>query len=398
VRDGLPAARPEFEALAAGSPAARWTWRAAAVLQGCGVLTGGEALLWPAEDTRGGFAPRPAAPLGAKDAERARDDAIAYLVRTQRPDGTWAVPMSFAGGPPSSMNLAVTAIAGSALLRHRGSPGVNSVLFLAEEALLHSLPRLEREHDAVFDYTVWAQIFALRFLADASRGAGPARAEKLRAAASDLAHALRRGRQSNGGWSYVDLSRAGASADNSISFVTAAAVLALIEAREAGVKDGSDMVSPAADLVESLRHDGAVFGYQTATAGVAAPTEAALRGPLCAYALRRAGRAKDTADLEAAFRALAGVQQAFLKETGKPLCHTAPDATSGYYVLYGLRFAAEASAELPEPARAAARRDVLETVLKLRRDDGSFCDFPSIGPAYGTAMALDALDRLIEKR
>jgi hypothetical protein len=33
-------------------------------------------------------------------------------------------------------------------------------------------------------------------------------------------------------------------------------------------------------------------------------------------------------------------------------------------------------------------------VLRLRRDDGSFCDFPPVGPAYGAAQAPAALDLL----
>jgi len=392
VRAGVAAVKPELESIAADHPDSRWAWRAAALALGRGVATGAESVVWPAADVRDAAKARPYVAAAAKDAERAAADAVAYLLRTQRDDGTWPVPMAFTPDPTGPMTVAVASIAGQALLARRGRPDVDAAVERARDAVLRARPRLAKTRDSLFDYTVWARAFALRFLAACAKTEPPAPAARTRDAAAEIARALAADQAPSGGWSYVHLESAGASADNSISFTTAAALLALLDAADAGVAVDAKSVARSADLVASLRRADGTWAYQTATPGIADATEAALRGPLCALALRRAGRAKDAGDAAAVEAALVARLGASLAEAGKSLCHTAPDGVSAYYLLFGLRHAAEAFSGLPKDA--AARRAVVDAVLRLRRDDGSFCDFPPVGPAYGTAAALTALDLL----
>jgi hypothetical protein len=69
------------------------------------------------------------------------------------------------------------------------------------------------------------------------------------------------------------------------------------------------------------------------------------------------------------------------------LCHTGPEGTASYYLLYGARFAAEAAAG----ASAEVKRALVKDVLSFRCADGGFLDSPVEGRTYGTGMALIAL-------
>jgi hypothetical protein len=73
---------------------------------------------------------------------------------------------------------------------------------------------------------------------------------------------------------------------------------------------------------------------------------------------------------------------------------TPPPPTSSGAKLDYKQEKALADEDFPAEGRGEARRILLDAVLRIRREDGSFCDFPPAGPAYGTAMALEALDLL----
>ena len=49
---------------------------------------------------------------------------------------------------------------------------------------------------------------------------------------------------------------------------------------------------------------------------------------------------------------------------------------------------------LPEAERGPLRAAIREVLLSARLDDGSFQDMPSLGRAYGSAMALATLEAL----
>jgi hypothetical protein len=390
VREGVAAVRPELEKIVADHPDDRWAQRAAALALGHGLATGAESVVAPDVSVRDAAKPRPY--VASTDAARAAAEAVAYLLRTQRDDGTWPAPMAFAPDPTGPVTVAVTAIAGHALLARRGRPDVDAAVERARDAVLRARGRLAATRETLFDYTVWARAFALRFLVASAKTAPPDVAARSRDVAAEIARSLAADQAAGGGWSYVHLEGAGATADNSISFTTSAVLLALVDAKDAGVAVDAKSIARAADLLVSMRRADGKWRYQTATPDVADATEAALRGPLCTLALRRAGRAKDAGDCADVASALVARLDASLSEAGKSLCHTAPDGVSAYYLLFGLRHAAEAFADLPKDA--PARRAVVDAVLRLRRDDGSFCDFPPVGPAYGTAVALTALDLL----
>jgi hypothetical protein len=72
--------------------------------------------------------------------------------------------------------------------------------------------------------------------------------------------------------------------------------------------------------------------------------------------------------------------------------HAGPDAQGCHYLFFDYAHAALAEASLP--ADRETRVKLLHLVMDCRQSDGSFLDTPLMGRAYGTAMALIALDAL----
>ncbi len=324
------------------------------------------------------------APLPLAKLEESREGAIRFLLGAQLADGSWITPANLSSENPA-FSIAATAIAGASLLPFRDRKEVAAALGRAVERVLaaRSARELDRQPLAFgFGYAVWGRIFALRFLARCSAaGVGPA--GRLAEAMDALAGELAREQTPGGGWSYFG--------GMDLSFVTAAAVLALVEARERGAKVPPDVLRRGLDCVEGARGPKGEFRY--ARGGGEPGAQAGLRSPLGALALLRGGRG-DAEGVRRGLEHYLGHRLSARKERGKALCHTSPDGTAAYYLLYGYAFAAEALETLPAADREPFRRALVEDVLQARREDGGFADFPATGPAYGTGMALAAMARL----
>lgn len=379
---GLEAVRGEVLQLARSHPDDRWAWRAAALLVGQGMATGIDRAAWHAEERLSAARVVPFAPL--RDARRAEHDALAFLLRTQLPDGSWPVPLALPA-PTGPTAVAATAVVGFALLAHRDRPGVPAALERAFEFVVEHLPGARSE--ALFDQGVWGQTFSLRFLAACAELRFGER-ERVGAAMQDLVDELARGRLPDGGWAYFRLE---GSEGVAISFVTAVVVCALLEARAAGARVEDGLIGSGADLVAAARRVPGEYRYFGPSAPQILPeAEAAFRGPLCALALERAGRGSPE-EIQAALDLYLSHRGQGLAERGKTLCHTSPAGLASYYLLFGCAFAAEALERLPLRARARYRAALLEDVLALRTADGGFCDSPILGRHYGAGMALRAL-------
>lgn len=378
---GLEAIVPILQKLCDEHPGSRWAWRGAALL----LKLAGDDPRWP--ETAKLEACNQSEFEAAKDAKVAAGRAVAFLLTTQQPDGSWLSPMSLGS---DSTTAAITALAGEALLPLRER---KDALAAVEAALKYVLAaKLETNREKLFDYTIWGQIFTLRFLARC-RLADVGDKAVINAAMQRLVESMAEGRHASGGWAYV---RIAGQDDNPIGFVTAAALLALREAQGAGANVPAEMFSKAAVVLERLANPNGSFGYMWAS-GIGEDkkqAEASLRSPLYAYALMREKRAEG-ATLRKALDVYLKHHEHTRKERGKGLCHTGQEGTASYYLLFGYQFAAEALAFLPEKDRAPFKKALVEDVLSLHCADGSFTDNAMIGRTYGAAMAVQTL-RLLE--
>lgn len=400
-RAGEKAGRPLLEALAAQHAESPWAWKAAANLTGRGAFVNGvEPSAWPSAET---FAlarmksVRPAAPRGAVtrvECERAEHDAVAFLLRTQLADGSWLSPMEEPAVTGEGYHQATAALAGASLLRFSDRPDVRRTVERAQRHVLdaHVAARLVPLPRASEVYAIWARTFTLRFLAQSLTAKFGPRAELLRAG-QELTDSILARQVSNGGWPYVSVAQDPAGGGLAASFLSACVLLTLLDARDAGLRIPNVANERASGFLRGLQNTDGTFRYMPdvpAGGKSGSDPEAAGRSPLCALALHRAA----VGGVEGVRRALelfARDRGPLRDQRGKDLCHTGPDAQASYYFLYDLYFAAAATAVLPTAERAAYETIVRGEIMAARSSDGTVIDMPSLGNAYGTAMALATL-------
>ena len=237
------------------------------------------------------------------------------------------------------------------------------------------------------DYRVWAHAYAARCLARCL-DAGLGDAAELRALLREQVDALVGLQRPSGGWTYL----LGAAGELSISFVTAAVLLALGDARDVGVEVPAPALARALDRLEAMRLDDGGYAYLGGPAGnQPGPLPgAAGRAPLCALALQRWGRL-DLAGLRAGLDTFVTHRAALWTERGKVLMHTGPEAQGSHYLLFDLSCAAEAVAALPPEERAPWSAPLHELLDGLHTAGGAFVDTPLLGPCVGSGFALEVL-------
>lgn len=385
LQTDVPAGKALLEEIVATDLEGPWSAHATMLLESGALERYGESKLeWPVgtmmEVVRE-VKPQPVPPDRADSAER---DAIAALLKAQMEDGTWITPYQIAARG-EAFRIAATSICGLGLMPHRSRKEVAAAVDRALGSVLASVAKgslVDEPPIAGIEYSNWGRLFALRFLARCTReGMGPR--EKMLAAMGALVEALDKRQTRGGGWSYYG--------DKEASFMTAAAALALIEAKESGAEVPESLLKRTMKCLRNLGAGEEGFLYMKGSQR--SDTESALRGPLCSLALFRGGEGT-VEEVRSALDRYLECRLGARRERGKALCHTAPDAVSAYYLLFGYAFAAEAVGVLPEAERAKYRNALLEDVLAARLEDGCFLDFPATGRFYGTGMALIALRHL----
>ncbi|MEW6071674.1 MAG: hypothetical protein AB1726_03640, partial [Planctomycetota bacterium] len=301
---GRAAAEECWQRLVAEEPASRWAWQAAATLVSTTyALDRGARLDWPAAEYWAELAIPPYEPVPATRASQAERDAVAFLLAHQRPTGEWISTTELGalpGDPPDDFQLAVTALCAQALLPHRERSGAAEAVERALGWLLlaYERARTAAEPPFLMDYGVWSRSCLLWFLADAA-AAGRRERAALEEPVAHLLEELAAKQKPGGGWSYYvsrDLDGVANPATESISFTTAAVVLSLLRAREAGFAVPAEVLERGLDCLTAMRNEEGTFEYMLSPgARAAAPGMAAAgaagRGPACTLALARGGRA-----------------------------------------------------------------------------------------------------------
>ncbi|MBC8327583.1 MAG: hypothetical protein H8E31_02440 [Planctomycetes bacterium] len=404
--EDLEGSKMEWLGLAEEYPDSRWAWQAAALLQSTFFEQAlGADLAWedPARIARFGW--RPAQPLAVAAAARAEADALAWLLADQLSDGSWIGPSALSRirrETDDVFTVAHTALAGSALLPHREDAAVAGAVDRALAFLFASRER-ERQHEPqVFymDYTPWSRAASIDFLVDCL-DAGVGDAAALRALAAELVSDLVGKQKPGGGWSYYlsgSIEGAARPAPQSISFTTAAVVIALLRAEGAGIEVPAAVRRAGLQCLEDMRNPNGTFEYMTSPGqpprevGNGRPG-AAGRGPVCATALVL-GEREELDDLRERLDIAMEHLEELSREQGKGLMHAGAEAQGSHYLMFDYATCAKAVAMLPKRERAKYRRPLLEVTLQARNADGSYTDNPIIGAAAGTALALIAFERL----
>jgi len=398
-----------WRAVVAERPESRWAREAAAALLEPETQLTDYSLEHSSSELLASLRAVPRAKPGKVKRAAALEGALDWLTRSRRADGSWVDPSELEAGASArnSISVAVDVLATRALLAQRARRPVE-LEHEARLAVAAAGRSLSARSDAptYMTYEVWSDALTLELLADllaagAGDGDGTVEADELRAVGSELAAALAGRQRANGGWSYLEASSLEEGAERyeqSISFVTASVVLALLRAHEAGIELELETIERGLDALEAMRSEDGVFAYLWWSFQPRAEDEdklsgAAGRGPLCELALLRGGRS-DGARLRAALDAFFDLSPTLAREAGKALMHSGLEGEGCHYVLYDYATAARAIAALPEDERRPYRERLALLVDATRREDGAYLDTPILGPASGTAMAVLALTHL----
>jgi tetratricopeptide (TPR) repeat protein len=329
---------------------------------------GASTLLWP----RTKDLPEQSERGEPGDVDLAR--SVVVLLEMQRADGSFGEQMGADG--LGYEDGAITAIAVDALMHvDKKLPGALSATSakVRERALefLRRFARDDSQHPAAMQ--AFNDPYALRLFVQLG--------EKV--PAESLIARIARAQLPDGNWTVYN-------AERPASFNTALAVMALQEAKSAGLAVPEATLANGIAALEKMRQPSGRFPYSTAPGHDWMTSEwgSIARDPLCEHVLLACGKSSR--------ENLAGALQRYLKfnaelrvPTKRLYDYFNSRGHAGYYFFFAHRNALEAARAFAEPELVArvesAARDAVTSAME---GDGSFMDKFLLGRAYGTAMAL----------
>jgi hypothetical protein len=356
--------------------------------------------------------PKPVPATPPEQLERAIGRGVEFLLVRQNPSGSWGSasstrPMEVyvpVPGAHQAFQAAVTALCVSALLETGGdSPRVARAVDRGEAWMLAHLPAVRR---ATVDtiYNNWAHAYSIEALARLLkyRSGDKERCRKLRELMAGQVDRLRRYECVDGGWCYYDFNaHTQTPSGSTISFVTATALVALRQAKDAGVDVPQRMIRPA--MASMLRQRNPDFSYDYGEylkmrprLPINRPGGSLGRSQACNLAMRLWGDRKVTDEVLRVWLDRLFARNLWLDLGRKrPIPHESWFQVAGYFFYYGHYYAALCIEQLPAAERGPYRDQLAHVLMRLQEPDGSWWDFPIYDyyKQYGTAFALMALGR-----
>ncbi len=353
--------------------------------------------------------PAPATePVDAAAAAAARDRAVAFLVQTQREDGTWArasteglLDSHYAVESFYAWQVGAHQLALLALLEVPSTPERDAALRRAVQWLIAARMPLrgsDWDNDAVWAY-LYGTIVCTH-AADHPRLTEPEQ-QALAARGKEFLARLLDNESPAGGFAYYDLKPFSRRPTWSTSFCTAAVLPSLIAAERLGWLTDRAPVERALAYVQRCALPGGAYEYDLSpvpriTGGehINRVKGSLGRTQVCNWARIRADdKSLDLATVRAGLEAFFTEHRFLDVARMRPIPHEAYYANAGYFYFFGHYYAALAIELLPEAERESLRARLRTHVVKTQRADGSFCDF--LGQAYlvvaDTAFAALAL-------
>lgn len=337
-----------------------------------------------------------------RDLPKAISEGVAFLITSQNPDGSWGTGTvtrgtevySMVPGSHDAYRVAVTALCAMALREF----GEREAHDRAVEYLVTA--GYARRDDGDLLYNIWAHTYALQALVGemVHNGNIDPRAREM---AQWHLERLARYETYMGGWNYYDFV-AGTQRPSMgpTSFGTAAGLVALHEARNAGIDVPQGMIDRATRRLEEMRLPTGAYLYShdlryRPQASANRPRGSIGRNQACNFALLTCQSPKVTR-AQAAF----GLEEFFREHDyiamgrKRPYPHESWYATAPYYYYFGHYYAARLIELLGEEG-LSFKSQLAEQVLPFQEPDGSWWDYAmwDYHKPYGTAFALMTLMR-----
>jgi hypothetical protein len=337
-----------------------------------------------------------------------------FLIGSQNEDGSWGSwrePAHEFWSNPYSHKAWILATTGLGVMCLLEQPDHPQALAAADRGLDYMLaePMPTRPSDWDVDNT-WGYVYGLDALTTVlanGRHKGTPREAAMTAKCAEYITSLRAYQTPTGGWGYYDFDSLARRPSWATSFETAAAIIALVQARELGMALPENMLEAAVAGLEGVRLANGAYAYSFDPV----PTYSLewidnVKGSLSRiqagnYALLRAGsKTLSREDI------LTGLDQLFEHHRfldvarKKPVPHEAYYLNSGYFYFFGHFYAARLLDRMQPADRARYATRLAREVVKTQESDGSMWDyhFNTYGKAYGTAFGVMTLTRTLPER
>ncbi len=344
------------------------------------------------------------------------DEAIArgvdFLLQRQNPDGSWGLPdmrrpyqvTAPIPGAHHAFRAGTSGLCISALIEAGGDrPDVQKSLDRAEQWACQTLPRLRRATPDVF-YNSWGHIYSIAALVQLRTRCGDdaARRQRIDETLKQQMELLERYEVVDGGWAYYDFEIGTKKpAGSSISFVSAAALVSLDAAKQAGFQMDRKTIDRAIESINRQRKSDFSYCYgeylkYNPMHPVNRPAGSLGRSQCCNLALRLWGDASVTDEVLKSWLDRLYARNGWLDIGRKrPIPHESHFAIAGYFFYFGHYYGARCIELLPQEQRAPYQVQLARILIDLQEKDGSWWDFPMYDyhQQYGTAFALMSLAR-----
>ena len=339
------------------------------------------------------------------------DRGVAFLVADQNSDGSWGSATRTKGlnifapipGSHHAFRSATTALCVSALIELDSDvPGAAEALERGEAFLIEFLPQVRRATPVAL-YNVWGHAFAIQALVRMhGRTGDAARRQTIEELIASQVDRLDRYESVDGGWGYYDFNvGTRRPSSDSISFVNAAALVALKEADDLG----QPITRPTVDraIAATLRQRKPDFSYlygeylkNAPMRGINNPGGSLGRSQACNIALRMWGRDEVTDAVLSNWLHRLFARNGWLEMGRKrPVPHESWMQVAGYFYYFGHFYGALCIEALPEAERPLFEAHMLRLMIDQQERDGSWWDYPlyAYHQPYGTAFALMTMRR-----
>ncbi len=357
----------------------------------------------------------PEAPPSPKIDQQVLTEAIGrgqlHLINSQNKDGSWGSARGTKGlniyapvpGAHQAMRASVTALCVMALIETAPESADKPELVLARKWLFANLPKVKRGSPDTI-YNIWAHTFGIQALLRLQKHQKLRWGERreLKKQVALQIERLVTYETVNGGWAYYNFGpRTRKPSSHSNSFMDAAVLVALYEAKKAGRSVPKKVVQRAIKSLQSQRKPDCSYLYsgdfRTAPGAIAnRPAGSLGRSQACNFALQLWGDKAITTDIQRTWLKRIIARQGWLDAGRKrPKPHESWFAVAGYYYYFGFYHAARNVEMLPKKERGFYQDHLAKTITDRQEKDGSWWDFPlySYHKPYGTAFALMTLQR-----
>jgi len=356
--------------------------------------------------------PNPIAPTTREAIEASIRRGVDFLLARQNENGSFgsAFParpvnvMAPVPGAHHAFRAAVTSLCISALIETGDDrPEVAKAIDHAEAWMFEHLPEVRRSTPAVM-YNTWAHSYAIRALVHMlhRRPDDRERCEKIRGLIRQQIQMLERYECVDGGWCYYDFNaRTQKPSGSTISFVSATALVALSEAKAAGVEVPQRIVDRATASIRRQRKPDFSYLYgeylkNYPMFSVNRPGGSLGRSQVCNLAMRLWGDPTVTDEVMETWLDRLFARNLWLDIGRKrPIPHESWFKVAGYFFYYGHYYASLVIEQVPEDKRREYRDRLAFVLVRLQEKDGSWWDFPlyDYHQQYGTAFAIMSLVR-----